>query len=84
MVSQCKMTLKNHFTSASFSPEKIFNPAVWRLNEAIKQRSLNKAAPIPELHPALKLQMEPLPMMLDAARDKITKLTEIANVKKGM
>ncbi|CAO3668533.1 unnamed protein product [Umbelopsis ramanniana] len=68
--------------SASFSPEKIFNPAVWRLNEAIKQRSLNKAAPIPELHPALKLQMEPLPMMLDAARDKITKLTEIANVKK--
>ncbi|KAI8576665.1 hypothetical protein K450DRAFT_256125 [Umbelopsis ramanniana AG] len=68
--------------SASFSPEKIFNPAVWRLNEAIKQRSLNKAAPIPELHSALKMQMEPLPIMMDVARDKITKLTETAGVKK--
>jgi hypothetical protein len=45
---------------------------------------LNKAAPISELHPALKMQMEPLPIMMDVARDKITKLTETANVKKGM
>lgn len=82
-VSRMELPLDSSGRNSCFSPEKIYNPVIWRLNEAIKQRSLNKAAPIPKLHPVLQAQLEPEPSMIEGARSEIQKLKEVAGVTKG-
>ncbi|KAJ2956340.1 hypothetical protein NQZ79_g7801 [Umbelopsis isabellina] len=81
-VSRMELPLDSSGRNSCFTPEKIYNPVVWRLNEAIKQRSLNKAAPIPKLHPILQAQLEPEPSMIEGARNEIQKLKEVASVTK--
>jgi hypothetical protein len=64
-------------------PEDVFNPTVYMVNEAIKQRALNPSAPLPDLDPRLCANMEMLPAHQTISEGYGTKLQEILQVKAG-
>jgi hypothetical protein len=64
-------------------PEEVFNPTVYIVNKAIKQRALNPPAPLPDLDSRLRANMEMLPEHQTISEGYGTKLQEIFQVKAG-
>lgn len=69
--------------SEYLKPEDTYNPVIWRFNKAITARAINPAAPIPELHPALKRQFEMVPELQEKEKEHIERMKTLFNVKKG-
>ncbi|KAI8379437.1 SPOC like C-terminal domain-containing protein [Radiomyces spectabilis] len=63
-------------------PEDTYNPAPWRLNEAIKMRALNEAAPVPDTHPTLAQELRMVPELEEKNKDHIEKMKELFKIKK--
>ncbi|KAG0174007.1 ATP-dependent DNA helicase II subunit 2 [Apophysomyces sp. BC1034] len=63
-------------------PEQTFNPTLWRLNDAIKNRALNDAAPIPEPHPDLLAQLKPVPELVEKTKHQVEIMKALFKVKK--
>jgi hypothetical protein len=64
-------------------PEEVFNPTVYMVNKAIKQRALNPSAPLPDLDPRLRANIEMLPEHRTISEGYGTTLQEILQVKAG-
>ncbi|KAI8071692.1 SPOC like C-terminal domain-containing protein [Gongronella butleri] len=64
-----------------YVPEENFNPAVWRVNQAINARALNPSAPLPELHPRLVQQTRPPDHLVRENADLIQSMAALFNCK---
>jgi hypothetical protein len=64
-------------------PEETFNPSVYMIENAIKKRALNGTAPLPELDPRLRSNIELLPQLEEVSKEYGKKLQAIYNVKEG-
>ncbi|ORX62377.1 SPOC domain-like protein [Hesseltinella vesiculosa] len=77
-----KMDLMDVDGEEMFAPEDNFNPAVWRMNQAIMARALNDSANLPALHPRLQSQTKPPSALVDRSAALIKTMTNTFQVKK--
>ncbi|KAI8883604.1 SPOC domain-like protein [Backusella circina FSU 941] len=63
-------------------PEDTFNPTVFMVESAVKKRGLNESAPLPDLDPRLKANIDLLPEHVEISKEYGKKLQEIFKVKK--
>ncbi|KAI8882051.1 SPOC domain-like protein [Backusella circina FSU 941] len=64
-------------------PEETFNPTVFMVNKAIKERALNPSGPLPELDPRLCVSMGMLPEHQAISEEYGKKLQKIYKTKPG-
>ncbi|KAI8144114.1 SPOC like C-terminal domain-containing protein [Fennellomyces sp. T-0311] len=67
---------------ATLDLDEMYNPSLWLSKKAIVARALNPAAPIPEMDPRLKRQLEPSAILVDQNKDAVNTLKRVLNVKK--
>lgn len=63
--------------------DEIYNPAIHRINYAIKQRAVHPEKPIPDIQPILLRFAAPPTELVETVQAKIDALVQAADVKKG-